>query len=250
MWLVLCASSDLAGRWAFESLRARCLAPVELVTSESLAYARWDHRIGSADVSVAITLPDGRTIHHDEVRGVLNRLAFTPPESLTLIHQSDRGYVQQELNAFFLSWLHALPGPMLNRPTPQGLCGRMRYWSEWCHLAVTAGLPIATYRQSSRMAVPPFALHARAPHIGPELTTVTVVGDRVVGPAVPASVASACVRFAALARTPLLGLEFSSDGTRAWQLSGVTPLPDLRWGGEAVIDALEQALCGRAVEAA
>ena len=45
MWLVLCPSSDVAGRWAFEGLRARGLAPIELVTSESLAYARWDHRV-------------------------------------------------------------------------------------------------------------------------------------------------------------------------------------------------------------
>ena len=247
MWLILCPSSDIAGRWAFEGLRARGLAPIELVTSESLAYARWNHRVGSAGASISIELPDGRTIRHDHVRGVLNRLAFVPGEALTLIHHSDREYVHQELNAFFISWLHVLPGSMLNPPTPQGLCGRMRHWSEWCQLAVRAGLSTATYRQSSREAAPPFALHARAPQCGPEITTVIVVADRVVGPSVPASVAAACVRFAALARTPLLGVEFSADRSQMWQFSGVTMLPDLRWCGDEVVDALAQALCGSAV---
>ena len=178
---------------------------------------------------------------------MLNRLAFVPGEALTLIHHSDREYVHQELNAFFISWLHVLPGPMLNPPTPQGLCGRMRYWSEWCRLAGRAGLSTATYRQSSREAAPPFALHARAPQCGPEITTVIVVADRVVGSSVPASVAAACVRFAALARTPLLGVEFSADRSQMWQFSGVTMLPDLRWCGDGVVDALAQALCGSAV---
>ena len=250
VWLVLCPSSDVAGRWAFEGLRARGLTPIDLVTSESLAYARWDHRVGSAGASVSMDLPDGRSIRHDDVNGVLNRLAFVPGEALTLIHQSDREYVHQELNAFFISWLHALPGPMLNPPTPQGLCGRMRYWSEWCHLAVRAGLPTAPYRQSSRETAPPFALHARAPHSGPVITTVIVIGERVVGTAVPAPVAAACARFATLARTPILGVEFSTDRSQTWQFSGVTMLPDLRWGGDGAVDALAQALCSSAVEAA
>ena len=248
MWLVLCPSSDEAGRWAFASLRARGVTPIEMVMSESLAYAHWDHRVRSGGASVSMALPDGRCFFHHDIRGVLNRLAFVPGEALTLIHQSDREYVHQELNAFFISWLHTLPGPILNPPTPQGLCGRMRHWSEWCHLAVQAGLPTARYWQSSREAAPPFALHARAPGVGAGSSSVIVIGDRVVG-SVPAPVAAACVRFAALARTPILGVEFSSDRSQTWQVSGVTILPDLRWGGDSVVDALAQALCGSAVEA-
>ena len=71
---------------------------------------------------------------------ILNRL-IAPPE--TLVAQSvpgDREYAHQELTALYLSWLNAIPAPVLNRPTPQGLAGRWRHASEWAVAADEAGL--------------------------------------------------------------------------------------------------------------
>ena len=93
MWLILCSSDDLPAFWAYEGLKTRGLAPLELVRAETLAYARWEHRLGIDGVCFNMTLPDGRRIHNEDVRGVLNRLTCVPSESLLLIHPSDREYV-------------------------------------------------------------------------------------------------------------------------------------------------------------
>ena len=51
--------------------------------------------------------------------------------------------------ALFMGWLDALPGPMLNSPAPECLCGRVRSLTEWVWLAGRAGLPTASVRTSS-----------------------------------------------------------------------------------------------------
>src|SRR5205807_5207597 len=110
---------------------------------------RWEHRVTSAgDASFAIDLGDGRTLSSAQRVGVLNRLSFVPTERLDRVAGADRDYAVQEMNALFLSWLHALPGPVVNRATPQGLGGNWRHRSAWTALASEVGLSAAPYRQS------------------------------------------------------------------------------------------------------
>lgn len=239
MWLVLCESGDASARWAFEGLKARGLAPLVLVPSQDLAFARWEHRVGAEGTGLVVTLQDGRVLRHEELAGALNRLLYVPQESLMLIAPPDRDYVLQELNAFYMSWLHGIDGPVLGLPTPQSLCGRVRHVSEWSWLAARAGLRVPPYRQSSRAPSPPFTFHPRVVPAGTEVQTMLVIAGRVLGPAVPEPVVAACRRLAELARAAILGIELTIDG---WSFAGATTYPDLRLGGDAALDALAAAL--------
>src|SRR5947209_15254137 len=114
MWLVLCSSNDVGALWAFDGLKKLGLAPVELITSECLAYSRfWEHRVGTNGVHVKIGLPDGRVICSSSVRGAINRLLSPPQDLVNMAVPSDRDYASGEVMALYLSWLHALPGHML-----------------------------------------------------------------------------------------------------------------------------------------
>jgi hypothetical protein len=173
---------------------------------------------------------------------VLNRLVTVPYEPLRHLEPEDRDYASQELTAFFLSWLHALPCPVLNRATPQGLSGAWRHRSEWVWLAAQAGLPTPRYRQSSSSGGQVRDAGITSP--ASTVATVLVVGRQVVGESAPSSILSGCQRLARLTGTHLLGIEFTADAGGAWTFSGATPQPDLRLGGSALLDALSSAFQG------
>jgi hypothetical protein len=228
MWLVLCDRSDLPALWAFRGLAARGLKPLELVTSEALAYALcWEHRISSDGGSVAVELGDGRRIDGAEVHGVLNRLVAIPDHHLRRAAESDREYAAHELHAFFVSWLAALPCRVVNRATPQGLCGGWRNRSEWLALAAAAGLPTVPLRLSDETS---------DNRLAPPVRTVLVVGGQPFE--APATLRSGCARFAELAGADVFGVELAASGL----VSGGTPLPDLRLGGDRALDLLAEVL--------
>ena len=78
---------------------------------------------------------------------------------------------------------------------------------------------------------------------GPFVEDVIVVGGAVFSEAdLPPSAVDAYRRLAASSSTPVLGVAFAGDGTGA--VAGITPLPDLRAGGDAAIDAVAEALAG------
>jgi hypothetical protein len=237
MWLVFCPTTDLSALWAYEGLRSMGLAPLELITAEALAYSRvWEHRVSTYGVSVKIGLSDGRLVSSDSVRGVLNRLVSLPPAAVNQSVPADREYVTQEMMAFWLSWLHALRGPVLNRPTPLGLSGRWRHLSEWVMLANRAGLQTPVYRQSSH---DPIELgYGRLFPWDQSVSSVIVLGENVFGPAVPDEVARCCCRLAKLCETEVLGIDFHVGPQQQWFFAGATPVPDLTVGGQALLKAL------------
>jgi hypothetical protein len=235
-WLVLCDSRDRAALWAHERLSALGLAPLELVTSGDLAGAGFEHRIDEEGASTVITLTDGRAVRSAEVRGTLNRLASAPAADLARLPPGDRDYALQELHALYLSWLHSLPGSLLNPPDHRGLCGAWRPPSQWADLGGRAGLAV-------RRDVFPTGLDEDQPG-APVGEDAIVVGEHVFSrlPLTPAATAG-CVRLAALAGTPILGIRFEDAGSdRAEVLAWAGPLPDLRLGGEPLVEALADAL--------
>lgn len=146
--LVLCDTYDTEAFWAAERLCGRGRR-VDVVTASALdAVTRWEHRVGEHGTSIEAELPDGRRVSGRERQPILNRLFYAPTERLNRIGGADRDYAAQEMQALFLSWLHAMPGPMLNRPTPQGLGGNLRHPSAWTALAARAGLPVLPWKQS------------------------------------------------------------------------------------------------------
>lgn len=243
MWLVLCDASDASATLAFQALRARGIAPLEMITADALSLAEeWEHRIEGDAASVRFRLQDGRSFEGSALRGVLNRLYTAPTWHWRAADKADQEYVQQELIAFFLSWLNALPCPVVNRPTPQGLCGRWRSESEWVCLAQRAGLPVAPYRQSSYDRIDEMRGEKRLVAPGASTRTIVVTGGTVTGASVPDDLKEACLRFAKEAATDLIGLDFADGAAGPWTFVGANPMPDLRWGGPALIDALVAAL--------
>lgn len=239
MWLVLCPSTDVAALWAYEGLKSRGLTPLELVCAEELACSlHWEHQVSSSGIHVTITLADGRTITHHAVRGVLNRLVSLPQEHLALGESSDRDYAGQELTAFYMSWLYAMPRPMLNLPTAQGLCGAWRHISEWIWLAGKAGLPTRPYRQSSFDKSKEEQARGNLTSAQVPTKTVIVVNGHIAGVSPPEHILEGCRRLAELSGTGLLGIEFTADGTSPWLFSGATPLPNLRLGGDRLLDLM------------
>jgi hypothetical protein len=241
MYLVFASPTDAPALWAWQGLLARGL-PADLVTADALVAAPyWEHRVGNGGrTALRITLPDGRFVDASAVRGALNRLTAVPAGFLAA--SADRSYANQELYAFFLSWLRALPGPLLNPPSPQGLCGRWRPSSEWVWLAARAGLPTAPFQQSSEDAPP--SLYGEKPLFPPGAPgrTVLVTAGRTSGAPAPRNVLAGCLRLAAEARAPLLGVDFVAGPAGSWTFAGATPWPDLRLGGELLLDQLAAAL--------
>ena len=238
MWLLLCSENDTSALWAREGLRRRGLLPLELVTAESLLQGcTWEHRVGIAGASIVITLADGRVINNETVRGTLNRLTHVPMRSLT--GAPDHDYAAQEYAAFFMSWLYALPQPVINSTAIQGLSGAWRHASEWVSLAAQAGLPTPLYRQTSEDTIDERREMRTLFPAGSPTTLFITVGDRVVGPPLPSEIRAGCLRLAKLAQTRLLGIELAAgNSANSWVFAGATPAPDLRVGGEPLLDAL------------
>jgi hypothetical protein len=241
MLLVLCDGNDVSALWAAEALRARGLLLTVLTGADLAAVQRWEHRVGAGAAGYEISLSGGGVLRSRDVRGVLNRLPTVPWAWQQRIGGPDRDYAIQEMYAFYLSWLHALPGRKLNPPTPQGLCGNPRHPSAWAALAARVGLPARPFRQTSEDE-PDFFWPTRRP-IG--TATLHVVGARVVGPPrLVRSYAEACLRLSEAAGAPLLGVDFVSDPDGVWRMTGASIMPDLCGSGNELADALAEEYSG------
>jgi hypothetical protein len=244
MYLVVCSETDLAGIWAYENLLAVGLAPLSLVTLESLAStATWEHRIGSDGAHLKIELKDGRRFCSSQIRGVLNRTLFASPNMMAEAVEQDREYANNEIVAFYLSWLHLLPG-VINRPSPLGLAGSWQHNSQSSLLAGRAGLTTSPYHQSA--ATPMEAGFASLAPPGADITHHIVLrrnvySDPYAAP-LPQDVADACIKFAALCKTDLLGIDLSRSDSGPLTFAGVTPHPNLVIGGLPLINALAACL--------
>jgi hypothetical protein len=233
VWLAICGPDDVAGRWAVAELRRSGLA-IELVEpSDVVREARLVHRVDGAGAQVELVTRTGLSLRGDELRGVLNRLTGVPPDSVDGLAAADRDYVAEEQAAAVASWLAGLPCPVLNRPLPGMLCGRWYRPARWRRLAAAVGLPAADWQLSTL-----------EPWLEPVAArwTTTVIGDEVIAsPA--AALEGACRELVGRAGLGLAGLSFGAtdDG---WRLLDVTPLPDLRAGGQAAVRALAAALGG------
>lgn len=240
MWYVICGTNDQPALWAYEGLKAAGLEPLELVNAEVLGSAlSWDHRLENSGTGIEVKLPDGRTIRGKETRGVLNRLLMMFPPHLQAADPGDREYAIQEFSAFYCSWLYCLPGPVLNRPTPQGLSGQWRHISEWVYLAGQAGLPTAVYRKSSGDEVTDPVLETRLVPYDTPVTTVFVLDGEVIGSSLPGEIRDGCRKLHELSGTGLLGIEFTHPTGTPWQFVGATSSPDLRLGGQPLLDCLK-----------
>jgi len=241
MWLVLCSSADASALWAYQGLKQLGLAPLELVTAEDLACAhRWEHRLSGVRTELSITLADGRVIDGSRIRGVLNRMNAPSEATSQRAVASDRAYAQSETLAFYLSWLHGLPGVVINRPTPFGLSGAWLHPSEWTIRACRAGLRAPVYRQSAR-DVQSQNCRSSFPQ-KPAAKSLIALRGEVFGGVVPGSIAQASGRLAADTGAEMLGVDLNLDNKGQWSFANATPSPDLRTGGMPLLHRLAQIL--------
>jgi hypothetical protein len=241
MWLVLCSSADASALWAYQGLKQLGLGPLELVTAESLACSsRWEHRLDSSTTQIKITLSNGLVVDGSRIRGVLNRLHAPSEFATQRAVPSDRPYAEAELLAFYLSWMHGLPGAVINRPKPMGLCGPWLHPSEWAIRACRAGLRTPVYRQSARDNQNQLCRSS----ISGNATSKSLIALRgeVFGAEVPGTVAQACGRLVAEAETEMLGIDLAADSGGKWAFAGAIPSPDLRIGGLPLLKRLAQIL--------
>ena len=236
MILILCEPGDGSAAWAAAELQQRGHDAQLLFGAALGAATRWEHRVDADSATVAITLADGRELSSAAPQPVLNRLPFVPLDQMRATAGADYGYAVQEVFAFYLSWLHAWPGAVLNRPTPQGISGSYRHPSQWALFAAQAGLPALPWEQSN--ADDPMRGWAAPPG---EAVGFAVGGEAVLPDILPADFAEPCVRLAAIAGTDLLGISFAREG-EGWLMTGASPVPDLMLGGAPLADALARAL--------
>jgi hypothetical protein len=238
MWIVFCSSSDHSAIWAFEGLQRRGLAPLELVTTECLGVARfWEHRVGAGGAHLKIGLHDGRTLCSSQIRGALNRIAAPAPTLIQHAVESDREYATAEMQAFYLSWLNAVPGNVVNRPTPQGMSGAWHHISEWALIANRCGFNVPRYRQTD--LDPMERGYASLAPYGAAVTSLVVLdGVGVFGPPVPPQTAASCQALAKAEKNAILGVNVYQDPAGDWLFAGATPTPWLPLGGDALLDGL------------
>ncbi|OGO38546.1 MAG: hypothetical protein A2W35_16035 [Chloroflexi bacterium RBG_16_57_11] len=234
MYCVFCRSEDLPAQWAYRGLKQRGLAPLEIFTPEALVYnRRLEHRFQAGETITRIELADGRVLDSDRVRGVLNRINFLPVEHFNVAGLDDRAYAVQEQQAIFLSWMYALPGEVINRPGARGLCGDHRSAAEWVWLATQAGLPVLPFHQSDEQ---PLEFTPTNPTF-----QLVVFDSEVYGASAhwcQADLRNSIGRLAELSRLRLIGLDFSISSAGEPLVMSATTLPDLRLGGEILLDAL------------
>ncbi|RIV23338.1 hypothetical protein DYU11_10045 [Fibrisoma montanum] len=226
MILILCHPHDVEAAWLYEQLqRAAPDQPLLIATADELIYARSIRQtlVGDDDTFL-IRLQNGRTILKDEISVVINRLYYLDPVVWKAVSDKQYQYVAQELNALFLSLLHAVnPARLFNPPTPVSLGGRHLSSAEWQLLAVRAGLPIAP-------GWPPPETQA---FTAPDARLLVLSGE-LLGTVPPGIDADACCRLAQLSGTRLLELHFmqSPDG---FVFMGATAFAALSYYGDALV---------------
>ncbi|WP_405860958.1 hypothetical protein OG361_37785 [Streptomyces sp. NBC_00090] len=246
MWLVLCDPEDQAALWAYSGLRKRGLAPIELVAPRTLTRsARSAHRVDDDRATFEIGLPDGRTLASGDIDGVLNRLSYAPVDHLLFASPADTSYAMEEMSALLLSWLSCIAPLTVNRPSPRGLSGAWRSPAEWTVLAAGAGLPVSSLALSSTPRADARVEGLREPPHEPEGTpahTVLVLGEQVFGGERVRELVPACRRLARLADADLLGIDLELRDRGEARFAGATPLPDLRVGGDTLLESLHEHL--------
>ncbi|BFU92805.1 MAG: hypothetical protein NTAFB01_39920 [Nitrospira sp.] len=184
---------------------------VRLLRPSDLSRLGWRYEIGDhAGPSQAVVA--GRACPEGRLAGVITRLVSVTPADLPHIKPADRAYVAQEMQAFLLAWLHRLPCPVLNRPTPVCLAGD--WWSPqtWIHRACRLGIPVT---RSEWRVVRGLRTKAIQPVTGESSTvSITVVGSQVIGNVTPC-VAQYARRLAQAAELELVTVRFSSSNNDA-----------------------------------
>lgn len=200
----------LASQWdasAIELVRRWHHEEVRLLTCRDFARSGWEFHSGSPERGRLVV--DGRPVSARDVRGVLMRLPTVTATELPHIHPDDRHYVAAELMAFLVAFLHELPCPVINQPTPLLLTGPAWSASRWRCEVRRLGMPALCDRQVSSLGASDNASEGIDRIVG----SVTVIGDGAFGLEDPQA-RDFARRLARRAGASLLRVRFLRRGTR------------------------------------
>lgn len=191
-----------------------------LLVPRDLSRRGWHFRLGDPAASVVLT--GSRRFRLREVGGVLIRLAAVTEADLPHIVADDRAYVAAELTAFLLALLTTADIPVVNRPTPQCLCGPAWRDEKWRRVAHRLGIPV---RQVHRHVT----LGSESANVEPAGATAVIVGADCIAAGDPALAAMARA-IATEAGADLLTVEFDGPGptARVLRASPLVALDDPR----------------------
>jgi hypothetical protein len=200
------AAEALVRRWA--------TAEARLLTPDDLSRAGWRHQPSDPANSTAVV--GGQRVAVCDISGVLTRLPAVTWRELAWIVPEDRRYVAQEMTAFLLSWLCGLECPVINVPTPTGLCGPSWRPERWRIVAAKLGINVTPLRRRASMVVRDAIFNATVDaYLGSSkrgCVPVTVIGDRCIG-AADEALASQAWHLARAAGADILVVRF--DGREA-----------------------------------
>ena len=136
---MLCGPEDASAVWAAGELGRRGVG-VRLVTTEELVYsASLTHTVTRhRHVRRRAAWPTGRSSAPTSAARSTGS-SGSPAHILAATPEPDRDYVLFELQAILASLLFALPGAVVGRADPRGLCGAWWRPAEWM---VAAGRPV------------------------------------------------------------------------------------------------------------
>lgn len=238
MWLVLAEVGDWAATWAAEGLWQRGLRPLRLVTGAELAGGVvWEHRLDWSGAHTRLVLTDGTPVVDGEVRGVLNRLTglYSPPGRVA---ESDAEYAACEYNALLLSFLAALPCPVVNRPGSIGGAAGALSLPQWLRAARLAGLPVLPWHSDE----PFWGPSPRLPPGARARTVFAVDGEIADGRDLDLRTVAACRRLSRRQGAAILAIELVCRDGAPPRFAAASRLPDLREGGPALLDLVARAL--------
>ena len=239
MWLLICDAQDRAALWAARGLQARGLRPLRLVTPMELVCAEdLELRIVGAQVEASATLASGQRIQASRLRGCLNRCTAVDYPVLSHAAREERDYLRAEWDAVLLGWLGALAAAcprVINAAQPWALAGPTLSPLGWALAAQRAGL--ATPPARCGFAGP----EPLQPEPGEQLSAHVLLGAQSYPPA-PAGCEPALRELRRSSGLALLGVTLGHRPGWPARFIAATPMPDLRVGGEPLLDALAQEL--------
>jgi|SRR5579863_7910605 len=208
MLVVLAGRDDLPA----QRLVAGWPDTARVLTCGDLCRPGWCYRPGRPGGTAVV---DGESVDVAELEGVLTRLPAAMPNELREIDPNDRQYVASEMTACLVAWLSELECPVLNRPAPWSLMGPPWAPERWTLEAGRLGIPVVEARSvvADLPAAAPPAAGSPAADSGRDLTTVTVVGRRVIGDTTEIH-GEAALRLAGAAKVQLLRVHFSAEEGR------------------------------------
>ncbi len=223
MNIILCHPQDRDAIWLHMELKQKQV-PVHLLAPEQLLMAdEWTQYIDTDSDSYRVKTKSGITLDNTERHFLFNRIQLAQSPIWNKAEETEKNYVQAELNAALMSLLYSMQrkSTILNPVVGYSLSGV--YWSkdQWTKAAYEAGFEDVAITEES--AIP--------------YHSILVVDDKVIPNNTDEEVIEQALSLSKLAQTPLLEITFSRDGK---QLTGANSFPALKKYGKELVDIIQQ----------